>query len=142
AVQAAIPIKLDINLYGIQILLSALPVVPAFAVSIVVGLIWDRKRWLICAVIFHILFLFFFTTVFTTIPGVGTGMIGSLGYWLKQQGVRRGNQPQYYYYLVIMPFYEFLPLIGSILAMVAGMKYFWRFRRERLETRMMMLSLP
>lgn len=139
AVQAALPIQFDLSQYGIQIFLSVLPVVPAIGIAVVLGLIWDRKRWLICAVIFHVLFLFFFTTVFTNIQGVGTGMIGSLGYWLKQQGVRRGSQPQYYYYLVIMPFYEFLPLIGSVLAMLAGMKYFWGFRRERLEEQ---LPLP
>jgi DNA-binding beta-propeller fold protein YncE len=32
-----------------------------------------------------------------------------------------------------MPFYEFLPIIGSIVAMFSGLAYFWRFRRERAE---------
>jgi hypothetical protein len=60
--------------------------------------------------------------------GVGTGLIGSLGYWLEQQEVRRGNQPQYYYLTVILPMYEYLPAIGSMLAMGAGLTWFWRFR--------------
>ena len=62
--------------------------------------------------------------------GAVTGMVYSLGYWLEQQGVRRGSQPQYYYLLVIMPFYEFLPVIGSGLAMFAGLNVFWGWRKE------------
>src|SRR5690606_31997968 len=45
------------------------------------------------------------------------------------------NQPQYYYLLIILPFYEFLPIVGSVLAMFAGLTRFWRYRRERLEVR-------
>ncbi|MEZ4666819.1 MAG: TIGR03663 family protein [Anaerolineae bacterium] len=132
AVQAAIPIQFDLSSNASQIFLSALPVLPAFIVAFTVGLIWNPKRWLIAAAIFHAIFLFFFTTVFTNLSGIGTGMIGSLGYWLEQQAVRRGSQPQYYYLVLILPFYEFLPVIGSILAMLAGMTMFWRFRRDRL----------
>jgi len=134
AVQAALPfVQFDLSQYGVQIALSAVPVIPAILVGTVAGLIWDRKRWLISAAIFYVLFVFFFTTVFTNINGIGTGMIGSLGYWLEQQAVRRGNQPQYYYMLLVLPFYEFLPIIGSVLAMLTGLTAFWRFRRQRLE---------
>lgn len=133
SVQAAIPfIQFDLSNYGIQFFLSFLTVLPAFVIAIALGLVWDWKRWLICAAVFHVLFLFFFTTVFTNFQGIFTGMIGSLGYWLEQQAVRRGNQPQYYYLVLIMPFYEFLPVIGSILAMIAGMLGFWKFRKNRL----------
>ncbi len=107
--------------------------VPAIAVSVVVGAVWNWRRWLVCAIIFHAIFAFFFTTMFTNINGLATGMIGSLGYWLEQQGVRRGSQPQYYYLLLIMPFYEFLPVIGSALAMVSGLTMFWKFRRTQQE---------
>jgi uncharacterized protein (TIGR03663 family) len=132
AVQAAIPIKLDTSQYGVQIFLSSLPVIPALAVGTVAGLMWNWKRWLISAAVFYILFLFFFTTVFTNIAGVGSGMIGSLGYWLEQQAVRRGNQPQYYYLVLILPFYEFLPIIGSIAAMFSGLVFFWRYCKNRV----------
>ncbi len=121
----------DYSQEGIQRAILAL--IPVAAISITVGLVWNWKRWLICAVIFHALFAFFFTTMFTNMTGLATGMIGSLGYWLEQQGVRRGSQPQYYYLALIMPFYEFLPVVGSILAMLGGLKIFWNFRRERLE---------
>ncbi len=119
----------DYSPAGITRAVAAL--IPLAAISIAVGLAWNWKRWLICATIFHVLFAFFFTTMFTNVQGLATGMIGSLGYWIKQQGVRRGNQPQYYYLLIIMPFYEFLPVIGGVLAMLAGLTGFWRFRRER-----------
>jgi hypothetical protein len=132
AVNAALPIKFDLSMTWIQITLSFLPVLPALAVSALIGLLWNPRRWLICLGIFTFLFLFFFTTVFTNINGIGTGLIGSLGYWLEQQPVQRGSQPQYYYLLVILPFYEFLPVIGSILVMIAGMIGFWRFRRARI----------
>ncbi|MBC7809979.1 MAG: TIGR03663 family protein, partial [Burkholderiales bacterium] len=105
---------------------------PLMAISVTVGLVWNWKRWLISATIFYALFTFFFTTMFTNMPGLATGMVGSLGYWLEQQGVRRGSQPQYYYLLVIMPFYEFLPIIGSVLGTFAGMAIFWKRRQEKL----------
>ena len=105
---------------------------PLMLLSVVTGLSWNRKRWLILAAIFHSIFAFFFTTVFTNIAGLGTGMIYSLGYWLEQQGVRRGSQPQYYYLLIIMPTYEFLPIVGTVSAMFAGVTCFWKSRRKRL----------
>jgi hypothetical protein len=59
-----------------------------------------------------------FTTFFTNPAGIGTGFIGSLGYWLSQHDVARGSQP-WYYYLIIFPLYEYLPLIGGIFATMA-----------------------
>ena len=114
------------------ILRSVMALTPMLAVSIVVGLVWNWRRWLICAAIFYAVFAFFFTTMFTNINGLATGMIGSLGYWLEQQGVRRGSQPQYYYAGLILPFYEFLPVLGSILATLSGLTLFWGYRRNRL----------
>ncbi|MBC8496284.1 MAG: TIGR03663 family protein, partial [Chloroflexi bacterium] len=90
------------------------------AIAVVVGLLWDSRLWLINAAIFYIPFTIFYTTVFTNGAGFFTGMVGSLGYWIAQQGVERGSQPWYYYILVQIPVYEFLPLLGSILA-----GYYW-----------------
>lgn len=104
--------------------------IPFMAVSIGVGLAWHWKRWLISAAVFYALYIFFFTTMFTNPQGLASGMIGSLGYWLKQQGVERGSQPQYYYTLIMMPIYEFLPLIGGFLAMLAGFTIFFRWRQN------------
>jgi predicted membrane-bound mannosyltransferase/DNA-binding beta-propeller fold protein YncE len=112
---------------------AVLALIPMMAISITVGLVWNWRRWLVCAAIFYAVFVFFYTTMFTNINGLATGMIGSLGYWLEQQGVRRGSQPQYYYLALILPFYEFLPVLGSILAMFSGVGLFWAYRRDRLE---------
>lgn len=117
----------DISPQGIQNAVLAL--IPFAAIAIAAGLTWNWKRWLIAALVFHIPFAFFFTTMFTNPQGLATGMIGSLGYWLNQQGVERGSQPQYYYQLVVMPVYEYLPMFGALLAALAGLTRFWRFRR-------------
>jgi uncharacterized protein (TIGR03663 family) len=105
---------------------------PLMVTSIVIGLSWNPRKWLIAAGIFYTIFVFFFTTMFTNMQGLGTGMYYSLGYWLEQQGERRGSQPQYYYLLIIMPIYEFLPVIAGFLSMIAGMIFFWR--RSNSET--------
>ncbi|MDE2748937.1 MAG: TIGR03663 family protein [Chloroflexota bacterium] len=115
-----------------QFMVGAFAFAPLMTLSLVIGLTWNWKRWLIAAAVFHILFALFFTTVFTNIAGLGTGMIYSLGYWLEQQGVRRGSQPQYYYLLIILPTYEFLPIVGSVSAMFAGLTCFWKARRGRI----------
>ena len=107
--------------------------VPMFAIAAIIGLTWNWKRWLIYTACFYVPFVFFFTTMFTNPNGIATGIIGSLGYWLEQQGVRRGSQPQYYYQLIVMPIYEYLPIIGSILAMFAGIVLFWNRRRDEID---------
>ncbi|MEQ9032476.1 MAG: TIGR03663 family protein, partial [Aggregatilineales bacterium] len=117
-----------------RVLIGLLAWIPMMSIAVVAGLTWNWRRWIICFAIFHIIFAFFFTTVFTNIQGLATGMIYSLEYWLEQQGERRGSQPQYYYLLVIMPMYEFLPIIGSVLAMFGGMIVFWRRKREYVES--------
>jgi len=115
-----------------QFLVGAFAFAPLVILSLAIGLTWHWKRWLVSAAVFHVIFAFFFTSVFTNIAGLGTGMIYSLGYWLEQQGVRRGSQPQYYYLLIILPTYEFLPIVGSVSAMFAGVTCYWKSRRERI----------
>jgi uncharacterized protein (TIGR03663 family) len=112
-----------------QITIASL--IPMAAMSTVAGLLWDWRKWTISVMLFYAIFAFFFTTMFTNPDGVGTGLIGSLGYWLEQQEVRRGNQPQYYYLTIILPMYEYLPSIGALLAMATGLTWFWRFRVTR-----------
>ena len=62
----------------------------ALLVSVLVGLWWDRRRWPPLALAYTVVFLFFFTAIFTNLNGWRTGAIGSLGYWLEQHGVQRG----------------------------------------------------
>jgi uncharacterized protein (TIGR03663 family) len=95
----------------------------AFAISIAVGQWWRRDWWKI-ALAFWAPFTVFYTTVFTNTAGFFTGVVGSLGYWLAQHGVQRGSQPWYYYIFIMVPIYEFLPLVG-------GMATLWIALRKR-----------
>jgi predicted membrane-bound mannosyltransferase/DNA-binding beta-propeller fold protein YncE len=95
--------------------LTAVFLIITIVIAILVGLWWDQRRWLIAAGVYHTIFIVLYTSVFTNFDGWTTGTIGSLGYWLEQQGVARGNQPSFYYFFIV-PFYEFLPLIFSLLA--------------------------
>jgi len=111
---------------------GVLPSIVIFAgfalVSIGLGLWWDRRRWPIVAGICYLILTLLFTTFFTNGRGFATGLFGSLGYWVEQQGVQRGDQPWYYYGLLI-PLYEFVPLFFSL----GGIVYLITGGRKRLE---------
>lgn len=87
-------------------------------IAAAVGLAWNPQVWLICMGIFYIPFTILYTTVFTNGSGFFTGLVGSLGYWLEQQGVERGSQPWYYYWLIQIPIYEYLPALGAFATMI------------------------
>ena len=99
-----------------------------FILSIAIGLLWNRDVWWKAAAIFWGAFTVFYTTIFTNSAGFFTGLIGSLGYWLVQQGVERGSQPWYFYLLIQIPVYEFLPALGLILAFIVGLRYRGKLR--------------
>lgn len=86
----------------------------AFAIAAGLGFWWDWRRWLVANLICYAIFIPLFTTFFYNPRGLFSGLIGSLAYWLTQQGVRRGNQP-WFYYLVLLPLYEFMPIIFALL---------------------------
>lgn len=81
-----------------------------------IGLAWGPKRWLLYASVFWSIYLVLYSSFFSNMPGVATGLVGSLGYWIEQQGVQRGGQPWYYYLLIQIPIYEYLPFLGASLA--------------------------
>jgi len=91
-------------------------------ITLVVGLLWDWKRWLLNATIFWGIYILFYSSFFSNWQGLATGVVGSLGYWLEQQSVHRGSQPWYYYLLVQIPLYEFLPALGIGLAAFFGLR--------------------
>ncbi|MBG0770970.1 MAG: TIGR03663 family protein, partial [Anaerolineaceae bacterium] len=102
-------------------ILSALMfLVPLFIISVLIGLWWNGKVWLINAGIFWAIFILFYTSLFTQGVGFAKGLMGALGYWLAQQGVTRGQQPLYYYALIQVPIYEFLPAFGTFIAAIMG----------------------
>jgi uncharacterized protein (TIGR03663 family) len=85
-------------------------VVILLACTAFVGLRWNWRSWLIAGGIFYVIFGLLYTTILTNPDGFGSGIWNSLDYWLEQQGEQRGRQP-FYYYLVLLPAYEFLPLL-------------------------------
>jgi predicted membrane-bound mannosyltransferase/DNA-binding beta-propeller fold protein YncE len=111
-----------------RILQIAAFLVPLTILSIVIGLIWNPRLWLINAAIWYGVFTLFYTSLFTNGAGFFTGMVGSLGYWLEQQGVQRGNQPWYYYFLIQVPVYEYLAALGTLLAF--GMAFYAFIRKK------------
>lgn len=62
------------------------------------------------------LFTVLYTTFFTNMAGMASGTVGALGYWLGQQDVQRGDQP-WFYYLLMLPQYE---LVAVVLTPIAG----------------------
>ncbi len=75
-------------------------------------------QWFFAIVIGWFVFLLLFTALFTYIPnGIGDGIWQGLYYWLQQQQVARGGQPWYYYFLLI-PLYEQIGLVFSIVGIV------------------------
>ncbi len=103
-----------------QIVQIAAFLVPIAIISVALGLWWNSREWLINAGIFYGIFTVLYTTLFTNGAGFFTGLLGSLGYWLAQQGVERGSQPLYYYALLQVPFYEFLPALAGLFALGLG----------------------
>ncbi len=87
------------------------------AVAAAIGFFWKKDVWWKAALLFYAVYTLFYTSLFTNGAGFFTGIIGSLGYWLGQQGVARGSQPWYYYVLIQIPIYEFLSATACLLAL-------------------------
>lgn len=92
----------------------------AVIISLALGILWKPRLWAINIGIFYAIFTIFYTTFFTNGQGFFTGLVGSLGYWLTQQGVNRGSQPWYFFAFLQIPMYEYLAVLGTILALVIG----------------------
>ena len=115
----------------------------ALVVSVIVGLMWRWKVWLVCAGIFYLIWTMLYTSVFgffvqphgycpgevggffgtlcSKFGGIYTGSWQGLGYWLAQHDVARGGQP-WYYHFVVGSLYEFVPLILGLVAVVYYLK--------------------
>lgn len=87
------------------------------AASLLVGWYWKRRVFLGAWAIFAVVFVMLFANFGSNPGGVGSGAWQSLGYWLAQQDVARGNQP-WYYYFTIGAIYEFLPFLVAGAAIV------------------------
>ena len=94
------------------------------AIGIALGLWWFGRKWLFHAALFFVPFIVLYSTFFTNPQGIVGGLVGALGYWTEQQDVARGGQPLYYYGLLMVPMYEFLSALGTVMA--AGIATFAR----------------
>jgi predicted membrane-bound mannosyltransferase len=72
-----------------------------------------------------VIFAVLFTTLFTNLYGLASGTIatdGTLLYWLGQHDFRRGEQP-WFYYLLLMPQYELIAVLFGVAAtIIAGVR--------------------
>ena len=88
-----------------------------FVMAALVGLAWNARLWIYCATIFYTLLLLFYTTFGLNMDGAQSLFWDSLSYWIDQQEVKRGTQP-WFYYLMLVPLYEFLPLIPALIGTI------------------------
>ena len=108
---------------AVNYLIPLLTLLGLLAVGGAAGIAWGGGVWLGCAAVFYGIWIPLYTTLFTNWAGMFTGAWQSLGYWLMQQDVARGNQP-WYYYIVGLTVYELLALAFGIVAVV------WLVRRR------------
>ena len=102
---------------GGGLVLATLVVLLSLSAAVYIGARWNWAIWWRSALIFYGIWVVLYTTFFTNLSGVGSGLWQSLGYWVVQQGEARGGQPAYYYF-VIGSIYEFLPLVLGVVAAV------------------------
>lgn len=118
-------------LMGPQLWISAAILFVMSGAAVFLGLWWGGKRWLIAAGSGTAIFTVLYTTIFTNPLGLFSGVVGSLAYWMAQHGVQRGTQPGYYY-MLLMPLYEYLPLLFSIFGAVGTIVYLLGAREPAL----------
>ncbi len=94
------------------------------------AMLLDRRALAAAIGLGLLIYVVLYTSLFTNMIGLATGSFGALGYWLGQQGVQRGQEP-WFYYVLLVPQYEF---IGVILFPIACILLFkdtlvgWRRR--------------
>lgn len=123
---------LDYSTNGI--ITSVLFILPLFVIAALIGIWWNWKVWALNIGIFWGIFIIFYTTLFTQGSGFAMGLMGALGYWIAQQGVTRGTQPLYYYALVQIPMYEFLPAFGTLIAAAMSLPLLTKFFKSHKES--------
>lgn len=124
-----IPVAVPINASDLQtftfasLVLMSIILAIFVALAVLLGIFWNRQLWWKIVLVFYSIFTVFYTTMFTNGAGFFTGLIGSLGYWIEQHGVERGSQPPYYYALIQVPVYEYLPALAVLFAFIAGARW-------------------
>lgn len=85
--------------------------------TVLIGARWRVRQWLLSALAFWGVFFVLHTVFFSDPNGAITGSVGALTYWIDQQEVARGNQP-WFYYLLLLPLYEFVAVLFGIGGMI------------------------
>ena len=92
----------------------------------IVTMSWTH--WFFAIICAWTIFLVLFTVLFTNIAnGIGDGIWQGIYYWIQQVQVARGNQP-WYYYLMILPLYEQVGLFFGIIGILRCAAKPTRFR--------------
>lgn len=109
--------------------LGVVIVLALLGASAAVGLRWWPGRWLAVAAVFFAIVVPLYATLGTHPQGVAGAFWNSLAYWIEQHGVQRGEQP-WFYYLMLVPFYEALTfwpaLIGGLWLLLRPLLDRWR----------------
>jgi predicted membrane-bound mannosyltransferase len=104
----------ELHLQGTIAQRDAVAILGLFSVSVSIaafaGLQWRPKLWTIAFLSCGLAYLTLMTSFWTNMNGLLSGPWGSLDYWHTQQHISRGDQP-WFYYDMLMPAYEFLPLV-------------------------------
>jgi uncharacterized protein (TIGR03663 family) len=82
----------------------------------------DRRGLMLAFVGGAVIFVTLYTSLFTNMAGLGSATFGALGYWLGQHDVQRGEQP-WFYYLLMLPQYEF---VATLIFPFAAVLITWR----------------
>jgi uncharacterized protein (TIGR03663 family) len=92
----------------------------------IVSMPWTH--WFFALLCAWTIFLLLFTVLLTNIRGgIGDGIWQGLYYWVQQQQVARGNQP-WYYYLMLIPLYEQIGVVFGLIGIVRCIAKPTRFR--------------
>lgn len=101
--------------------------------------LWQTERntlWTALAILGGI-YLVLYTSFFTYLPGAIDGITAGLIYWLgSQQEYARGDQP-WYYYLMLLPLYEPLAVfsgLGVVGAMIVAVIRRWQIKRQAVSS--------
>jgi uncharacterized protein (TIGR03663 family) len=84
--------------------------------SAVTAVGWEAWVWGVAT--FATVYTVLFTSFFTNPGGLRDGLVESISYWLSQQPVNRGSQP-WFYYLVVLPAYEWAVILLGAIGIVA-----------------------
>jgi uncharacterized protein (TIGR03663 family) len=80
-----------------------------------------RDAWVSGLATFAAVYTLLFSTFFTNPRGLQDGIVEGIRYWLSQQPVNRGSQP-WFYYLVVVPGYEWPVLVLGLIGIAFVLK--------------------